>query len=764
VGLIAYVLLAIVSLASVWKFFEPLSLRAAAALALLPLLFTARAFISGGIYAPIDLAYQTEPLVGYLDRAGVHDFRNSTLSDTYAQMIPWRAVVREAIFSGDWPLINPYMLGGDLLAGSAQPAPYDFINLAGLVVPLIDGINLTASLALLWAAIGAFVLARRYGVGELAAIFAAVAWTCSSFVIFFIESALGHTVILLPLLCCAAIDVVRRPTLACLRGVAVILAWVACSGHPETLMQMALIASAFGIYELWRIPENRRRAIVIALGGGALAILLSAVYLLPLIDALPQTSEYAARRVEGSEDLLTVSWKSALMRLPANVVPFVYGTPWREMSSAPPLISPHTAHISGGFLGLAFAGAVVSRRRERWFLIGIGVFGLLCGIGFPPFVHAFSHIPLLSLARNERFIAATVLALALLASMAVDSRDALRTGWVILIVAVALLLLSLAMIPTMHEIRLSDTFIRSSMAALLIPMVLAAAVAIGSRRPEVAFSAMLMIILVQRTAGVGTMYPTMPRRAFYPEPVALKHLPGGLYRFVAEGYALLPNIGTHYGLEDVRGFQAMSLQRLEETFPLWCVRQRNWFNRVDSLASPFLSFLNVRYALHDPEQPMPDRWRAIGTAGRMDIVENTVALPRAFIPRVVHHGDDLEAMKHATDFGAESWIDRAVEETNGAGNVSISRTYLSGYAMHADLLSDAWIVISQPAWKGWRAFVGGHEIPVRIANHAFLAIRLGRGSHDVVLRFRPHSFEIGRAITLLGIALVIGLSIWSPRS
>jgi len=373
-------------------------------------------------------------------------------------------------------------------------------------------------------------------------------------------------------------------------------------------------------------------------------------------------------------------------------------------------------------------------------------------------------VPLLSIARNERFIAATVLAISLFGAMAIDSRENARTGLVILIVATGLLVLSLAMIPTMHEIRLTDAFIRSSTAALLIPMFLAAALAIGIRRADAAFAAMLLVILVQRTAGVSGMYPTLPRRAFYPEPVALRQLPAGLYRFAAEGYSLLPNIGTHYGVEDVRGFQAMSLRRLDETYPLWCVGQRNWFNRIDSLASPFLSFLNVRYALHDPDRPLPASWRQTGSAGRLDIVENTAVLPRAFIPLTIHRGDDVEAMKHVTDFGAESWIDRAADETNGAGNVTISRMHLSSYAMHADLLGDAWVVISQPAWKGWRAFDNGKEIPVRIANHAFLAIRLGRGSHDVDLRFRPHSFEVGRMLTIAGIVLLIGLSIWSARS
>src|SRR5205814_7007185 len=114
---------------------------------------------------------------------------------------------------------------------------------------------------------------------------------------------------------------------------------------------------------------HRLRAISALTAGAALAILISAIFLLPVLEALPQTTEYAARQVEGSEDLQTVSWKASLLRLPANFIPFVYGTPWQEMSSAPPLISPHTATISGGFLGLAVAGFFVSRRRERFFLL-----------------------------------------------------------------------------------------------------------------------------------------------------------------------------------------------------------------------------------------------------------------------------------------------------------------------------------------------------------------------------------------------------------
>jgi hypothetical protein len=772
-GLVGYTFLAVVSIAVARLVFLPISLRASAALILLPLLFTFRAFVTDGVYAPIDLAYQTEPLVSSLDTSGVHVFHNSTLSDTYAQMIPWRAVVREAIFAGEWPLINPYMLAGDLLAGSAQPAPYDFINLAGLIVSPVDSINLTASLAFLWAAIGAFLLARRLDLGELPSLFAAATWMASSFIVFFIEAPLGHTMLLLPLVCCAAIDVVRQPSIRRAIVLALVLTWVILAGHPEGLMQVVTIGCAFGVYELWRTRENRGRAIVAALAAGIGALLLSAIFLMPVIEALRQTDEFAKRRADGSEDLQTMSWKFSAQKLPANIVPFVYGLPWKEFGSAPALQSPHNAAIGGVFLALAVAGALYSRRRERFFLMGIALIGLLAGIGFPPFVRVLAHIPLLSLARNERFIAATILAAVLLVAMGVEIWH--RAAWTVLATATVLSVLAISLIPLMHSVALSDPFIRASIGAFVIPIFLAGAVLLTVRRVEVALPLLLLLAITQRLGDVGGMYPTVPRSAFYREPSALKRLASREpFRFAAEEYTLLPNIGAHYGLEDVRGFQAMSLRRLHETYPLWCVAQRNWFNRIDSLASPFLSFLNVRYALHDPTgAALPPQWRVVGDAGRLEIVENTAVLPRAFMPAAVRlnvpYPAVINEMRSAKDFRAMSWINQRDAphngtEQNGSGTVAIERTSLSTYAIHADVASDGWVVISQAAWKGWNAFEGRQEIQVRVANHAFLAMNLPRGHHDVRLEFRPRGFIVGRAITCVTLIGIILFGLWSFRS
>jgi hypothetical protein len=211
---------------------------------------------------------------------------------------------------------------------------------------------------------------------------------------------------------------------------------------------------------------------------------------------------------------------------------------------------------------------------------------------------------------------------------------------------------------------------------------------------------------------------------------------------------------------------------LHETYPLWSSPQRNWFNRIDSLASPFLSFLNVRYALHDPDHAMPLHWRVVGSAGQLNIIENTAALPRAFMPAAVRFNVPypavIDEMRNARDFRAMSWINQNHAphnmETNGSGTVSITRTTLSTYAIHAEVARDGWIVISQAAWKGWRASEGRQEIPVRVANHAFLAIKLSQGHHDVDLVFRPHGFIVGRAITFVTLIAVVILGLWSRHS
>ena len=54
---------------------------AALALILLPLVFTGRALLTGRVYAPVELAYTTDPLYDYAAEVGAPGPRNRMLSD-----------------------------------------------------------------------------------------------------------------------------------------------------------------------------------------------------------------------------------------------------------------------------------------------------------------------------------------------------------------------------------------------------------------------------------------------------------------------------------------------------------------------------------------------------------------------------------------------------------------------------------------------------------------------------------------------------------
>jgi len=118
------------------RYVSPVGRVAMVVLVLLPFVFCGKALLTGGVYAPVDLPYLTEPLKQMREPLGVPRPHNGVISDLYAQMIPWRKAVQFAIRHQQWPLWNPFMLSGDLLAASAQPAAYSPFTLLACLLPM----------------------------------------------------------------------------------------------------------------------------------------------------------------------------------------------------------------------------------------------------------------------------------------------------------------------------------------------------------------------------------------------------------------------------------------------------------------------------------------------------------------------------------------------------------------------------------------------------------------------------------------------------
>ena len=66
-----------------------------------------------------------------------------------------------------------------------------------------------------------------------------------------------------------------------------------------------------------------------------------------------------------------------------------------------------------------------------------------------------------------------------------------------------------------------------------------------------------------------------------------------------------------------------------------------------------------------------------------------------------------------------------------------------------------------PGWKA--AFINGEKVAVERANFAFMAVQVPAGQHIVELFYRPHTLLLGFWISLISLAVLCGVAIFSSR-
>ncbi len=755
-ALLLYTLVAVALLALAHRFVRPLSRVAALILYLLPFVFTGEALFTSRVYGPVDLPYTTQPLNWMKEAHGIGTLHNAALSDLYGQMIPWRQAVRSSLAQGEWPLWNPFILSGDILAASAQSAPYSPFTLLALLLPVPLSLTFSAAITHLLAALCAYLFARELGCRESASLIAAGGWMCASSIAFFILWPLAAAWAWFPLVLLG----VRRASFAILTCAFTLLL---LAGHPETALHVVFLAGAYVL------TLRSRRAILVAIGSGLTAVALAAIFLLPILEAAPQTMEHATRVGSFASTPRGVTGDHVLARLATDLFPYLHARKW-TLGALP----VDTSAAGSIVLALAIYAIWRVRRAESWFFAGVALFGLLAHAEWTPVARALQALPLLDVALNERFSFAAAFALVLLAALGVEElqrRDDRRAATitlfaVLLAIAAGNFLLLRASFVSHDAMEWGRFAIAAEVGGLLLATI--ATFFVASKR---IVPLLLGLLLIQRVLTVGGIYRIFPQSAAYPKIPIFEALRGihEPYRIAGHGLAFIPGTSAMYGLEDVRGYQAMTFLRYRETYPLWSIHQPVWFNRVDDLTRPFLSFLNVRYAITWDRDPPPEGWREVARQRGTLLFENTRVIERVFLPRRVRIGesvtDTLAQMANETDFRERAWIEAQsppYERENGPGHLTFTRS-VKAFSIDATMEGDGWIVVSVPAWKGWRASIDGRRVKTQFTNHAFLGIHVPAGRHRVELTYLPRGFVVGRAVSGLAVVMLVGFAALRAR-
>ena len=778
-AIVLYLLVTAAIVAAWRRFVQPVTLAAAIAVVLLPLCFTGRALLTGRVYAPIDLPYMSEPLKDYARDYGTDHVYNGTLSDLYMQMIPWQSAVRESLYRGEWPLWNPHMLNGSILAANMQSTVYDPLHLVALLLSHPQALTFNAAMTLFLAAFFAFAFARRLGIGEVPALITAAAYAFCGPIAFYVEWPLGRTWALLPLLLYGVRGVTREPGTRAAVILALAFVLIIVAGHPESVLHIVTVGAIYGAYEIvLRARESREaalRAIGLAAICGVVALLLTAVLLLPFAEAVPQSGEYHARHAFLANAPVRSSMETVTRRAMLSLFPWYAGQPERDNFVAG--WEPQNVRLGSVVLALALLAPFVARRRDTWFFAGLAAFCTLAAFTAWPVAHLLHALPLFDIAVNDRLQFPAAFCVALLAGMAVDwlwdtgrpaagvtagRRPALRVAAVVMLLGAALLAGTLVL----RSARIAagvDPDLLTTLAAAELASVFALSLLLAFRTPSrIALPAVLALVLLQRTLVDGAMYPTLPARAFYPDlPIlrAMQNDRSGPFRMVGLHYAFLPDAAALYGLEDARGYEAMTLRWLSDTYKIWSTPIDASFNRVSEKNAPFLSFLNVKYAIGSRREQPDEQWKLVLEDRDSRLFENTRVLPRAFVPRRVRYEQDREAvltgMALLDDFREKAWILTPEypphDVQNGPGTLALRREGTT-YAIDAHMESAGWVVVSESSWRGWRAYIDGRRVRPHYANSSFLGVYVPAGTHAVRLEYLPTSFVRGRNISLATLA------------
>ncbi len=750
------------------RFVSPIPTRAAVLLALLPLLFTGEAVLRGRLYGPADLYATSDPWHALAVAEGAPPPANPILSDLAFANLPWRAAVREAAANGRLPLWNRFVLAGNPLLGTAQAGVMHPATWLGLWLPVPLSFTFSCAFTLLLALLSAYLFFADFRLGMPAALGGAMGWAFSTYMVFWLGWSVGPSTATLPLLLLGLRRLARTPGRASL-GLTAAALWLSfCGGHPESFFHGV---AAGGVYFLWELfgaaARDRAPALGAALAAGLLALLLSGPQLFPLLEAIPHSAEYRARReaLAIGSGRQSVPLAEAARRMLPDVLPFAHGIYGKS-----PVQTPRN---DGSGMPLGYAGAVLfplaalglARRppfeRGRAIFLGFFAAGLLYGASAPVLHDVTARLPGFALALNYRLVFLAGLGLSGLAAFGVQALVEEERGRRKLVLAcgvAGLILVSAFQFagPVFADRGLPADFVNTQFLYEIVPVALLGLAALLMPLRALVPS-VLVLVCAQRFLEMRGVYPTLPAGALAPPLSGLETISAAdPSRIVAAGTIFRPNGAALYRLEDVRGYESLVLDRFADTYPMWCRAQPASFNLVTRLESPFLSFLNARYAIGAPGDRAPEGWRERTRNGTLTVFENPRALPRAFVPRTLRYGEDparrLGEMAGETDFSRTAWVSEAgADETNGEADLEL-RAVGPDLLVSADVSRRTFVATSLPDWPGWRADAGGRALALTTVNHAFVGLWLPPGKHEVRLTYRPASFSLGLLALAAGAA------------
>lgn len=596
-------------------------------------------------------------------------------------------------------------------------------------------------------------------------------------------------------------------------------ALVLTGGHPHTALFVAAFA---GVYALLGARTVRGAARVA--GALALGLALSAVQVLPFVEYLSLSHGAVWRNQFPLNPFIAPASTLITAIVPNFLGHHGYGNYAGPTNYLEQQIYPGIATWLLAAIGVA-SGA---RRWRTWFFTIAGLIAMLVMYGAPGVHQIVSALPLLKAASLPRIAIVALASLAVLAAYGVDdllraaaaqrrrggrvqatplrgpesgsvpsassspgpslwpSPSPIRVTLTLLSAAAILAILALATLHGADRRAVLDThgltafathwtWFALGLAAAVVVIGLAALWRLTDRSTAVA--ALVALAAFDLLIFGRGFRPLIPASQVYPmvPEIAMVQQDRDLFRVMGAGGALMPNAAMVYGLQDVRGYDGLTVDRyaqlLQSTF-----KYEFQVHSAVTLQMPLINLLNVKYVFGVPNIPAPEGWFVKLTDGEAPLYRNTRVFPRAFLvdQYIVQDGNPARRtlrdarvdLRRITLLEQDPPADKRPVTAASAEAVGTARVthYRDQFVeIETDAAERRLLVLTDVHYPGWTATVDGRPAPIHRANFAFRAVPVPAGRHTVRFTYRPVSVIVGAVVSTSAAAILLAAPLIARR-
>jgi len=699
-----------------------------------------------------------------------HAPHNQLLSDPMVSFEPWFKFDIDSLKSGHFPLWNPFQGNGTPHLANMQSAFFYPLTWLPILLGLKWGLMLLYFFKLFFIGFFTYLFLKEIKIDHKAAIIGAVAFMFAGYNVVWLYWPHTNVIFFLPLSLLLIEKILKSKGIKYAMFYSIALAIALFGGHPETFAHVFLVAVLYLFYRILVIKGDLRKKALIALHfalGAFIGVLLASIQLIPFFEYLFNSSAYYLR-----------TWPNPHFMprefLPLNLVPDLFGNQsfgWDHYF----LNIFNYNETTSGYVGLAmtfFALLSLSYLFRKKIVIFFSLLALLSvAIVYkaPIIFYLFTLLPVFDKTANHRMLFVLAFSIVVIGSIMLSELFkkkldiSAKKCFLIWLVYSIVIFSACAYSVKFFQLNLPDQanykmFLRELIPIYLFDLLLILLLLTQIKRPKVFF--MFLLALIFGEVGVhGLIYePAINRDLFFPETKIISFLKSnaGDSRIVSisdESAYFGPDLGTYYGIRDIRNYDAMLVKSYKETLDKYSEKQTNW-QGIQKINPSYLNIAGVKYVIAASElelkqklslsdQEMPNYPLAMPQPGYA-IYENKNVLSRAFLvdPERIN-----SEMFSASDLISDS----------GENKVEVNNPSNNKVVVNVKNDREAYLILTDTFYPGWSAYVDGSKKEIIETKNAFRAVYLEKGDHEVTFAYEPKSFLAGLFLSVISLLIILAV-------